>query len=46
MSFESSDKNQNEIEEDWDSADRKNEIVFDGQNLDEKLIRKIIFIYS
>ena len=34
--------NQNEIEEEWDSTygDRKNEIVFIGQNLDEKLIRK------
>ena len=33
--------NQNEIEKDWDSTygDRKNEIVFIGQNLDERLIR-------
>ena len=34
--------NQTQIESDWDITfgDRKNEIVFIGQNLDEPLIRK------
>ena len=35
-------ENQQEIESDWHTifGDRKNEIVFIGQNLDEQLIRK------
>ena len=34
-------ENQEEIEKDWDKAygDRKNEIVFIGQNMNEDLIR-------
>lgn len=37
-------ENQEEIEEDWDITfgDRKNEIVFIGQNMDETLIRSLL----
>lgn len=35
-------ENQTQIESDWDTifGDRKNEIVFIGQNMDEALIKK------
>ena len=35
-------QNQNQIESDWDKVygDRKNELVFIGQEMDEKLIRR------
>ena len=39
-------ENQEEIEKDWDKTygDRKNEIVFIGQNMNEDLILSLIHI--